>query len=450
MRLSLVVAAHVLLSLFTGWGCSAPARTTGTSSGGTSSAGGSSAAGGSDRDSGTNGGAAGSGSTVGSGGADQLGGTKGLGGAVASGGVSNTGGNSAAGGADGSGGKNGTGGATASGGVTGAGGVSTAGGATGTGPKGPCDIYQAAGFPCVAAHSTVRALYAAYSGPLYQVRKGGNTKDIPVGADGYVKIAEQDSFCTGGGCTISLLYDQSPNKNHLPKTPDTLWLKNSKEANATDGKITINGHTAYGIYVDNPGANVGYRNNNCKGVAKGDEAEAMYMVLDGKRWSQWCCFDYGNVSSTGQADGPGTMEAIYWGFSTQFNKGGSGNGPWVEADLEFGMFACDTPSTPCATNTPVTGWPYVTTMLKGPSGNSFALKAGNAQSGALVTKWDGKRPPNGYAPKKLGGQILLGTGGDGSNNGVGTFWEGAMTQGNPPNSVDEEVQANIVAAGYGK
>ena len=36
-------------------------------------------------------------------------------------------------------------------------------------PEGPCDIYAAGGAPCVAAHSTTRALYAAYNGPLYQV-----------------------------------------------------------------------------------------------------------------------------------------------------------------------------------------------------------------------------------------------------------------------------------------
>src|ERR1035441_9610675 len=29
-------------------------------------------------------------------------------------------------------------------------------------PKGPCDIYAAAGDPCVAAHSTTRTLYASY------------------------------------------------------------------------------------------------------------------------------------------------------------------------------------------------------------------------------------------------------------------------------------------------
>src|SRR4051812_13503202 len=38
-------------------------------------------------------------------------------------------------------------------------------------PTGPCDIYAAAGTPCVAAHSTTRALYASYDGPLYQVKR---------------------------------------------------------------------------------------------------------------------------------------------------------------------------------------------------------------------------------------------------------------------------------------
>ena len=32
----------------------------------------------------------------------------------------------------------------------------------GAAPPGPCDIYGAAGTPCVAAHSTTRALYASY------------------------------------------------------------------------------------------------------------------------------------------------------------------------------------------------------------------------------------------------------------------------------------------------
>jgi hypothetical protein len=177
----------------------------------------------------------------------------------------------------------------------------------------------------------------------------------------------------------------------------------------------------------------------------------MYMVVDGSRYSQWCCFDYGNAESDGKDDGNATMECLYFGNSTQYGSHGAGSGPWLLADLENGMYAGDSASesTPVSGNTSITGWSYVTGILKGPSGNKMGLKAGNAQSGALQTKWDGARPP-GYSPKKLQGSIILGTGGDGSNNGVGTFFEGAITSGNPPDATDDAVQANVVAAGYGK
>ena len=51
---------------------------------------------------------------------------------------------------------------------------------------------------------------------------------------------------------------------------------------------------------------------------------------------------------------------------------------------------------------------------------------------------------------KKKGAIILGIGGDGSSYGAGTFYEGCMTSGNPPADIDDAVQANIVAAGYGK
>jgi hypothetical protein len=48
-------------------------------------------------------------------------------------------------------------------------------------PQGPCDIYAAAGDACVAAHSTTRALYAAYNGPLYQVLRQSDGKTLDIG-----------------------------------------------------------------------------------------------------------------------------------------------------------------------------------------------------------------------------------------------------------------------------
>lgn len=47
--------------------------------------------------------------------------------------------------------------------------------------KCPCDIYEEGGTPCVAAHSTVRALYSDYDGLLYQVRRTSDGKSEGAG-----------------------------------------------------------------------------------------------------------------------------------------------------------------------------------------------------------------------------------------------------------------------------
>ena len=84
--------------------------------------------------------------------------------------------------------------------------------------QGPCDLYAQGGTPCVAAHSVTRALFAAYAGPLYQVRRLSDnaTKDVPaLGAGGVVDAGAQDAFCGADACVIHRLYDQSPHRNHL-------------------------------------------------------------------------------------------------------------------------------------------------------------------------------------------------------------------------------------------
>ena len=65
--------------------------------------------------------------------------------------------------------------------------------------EGPCDIYQAYGFECVAAHSTTRTLYSKYKGPLYQVvrESDGKTLDIGTVKGGYADAAAQDAFLEG-------------------------------------------------------------------------------------------------------------------------------------------------------------------------------------------------------------------------------------------------------------
>ncbi len=119
----------------------------------------------------------------------------------------------------------------ATGGATGTGGSAGSGGSTSTG-SGPCDIYAAASppTPCVAAYSTTRLLHSRYGGPLYQVRKGspdagGPIQDIGVVAGGFADSAAQDAFCGVDACTISIIYDQSGQGNHLTRAPRQLLLE---------------------------------------------------------------------------------------------------------------------------------------------------------------------------------------------------------------------------------
>jgi hypothetical protein len=360
-------------------------------------------------------------------------------------------------GGSGASGSSGVGGSEVGGsGVGGSGGTSGSGGATGgsSGSGGgestskPCDIYGAASTPCVGAYSTVRALYGAYSGNLYQVRRSSDksTNDIPtLTPGGLADSSVQDAFCTGA-CTISILYDQSAQHNDLPVSPKTLWLTNGgTESDAKSAPINVGGHKVYGLKFVAGGHN-SYRNLKSKGTATGDQAESMYEVVDSKVYNNACCNDFGNASTDGNPDGAATMEAIYWGNDTLFGSGG-GKGPWLLADLEAGTFGGQKADNPA--NTPIVTPAFASLVLKGFSGNRYAMKGGDAQTGSLVTKYDGARPSN-YSPMKKQGSIVLGTGGDGSFYSTGIFFEGAITIGCADDTkVDDAIQSSIVAAGYG-
>mmetsp|Transcript_63573 Transcript_63573/g.164074 ORF Transcript_63573/g.164074 Transcript_63573/m.164074 type:complete len:146 (-) Transcript_63573:164-601(-) len=138
------------------------------------------------------------------------------------------------------------------------------------------------------------------------------------------------------------------------------------------------------------------------------------------------------------------MEAIYFGNSKVRGHGGGGDGPWVMADLEDGLWPGNMKLFP--SNTPLLA-DFVTAMVKGRAGG-FTLKGGDAQAGPLKNMYKGERPTN-YNPMKKQGAIVLGIGGDNSDWAVGTFYEGVMTSGFSSDAVDDAVQANIVAAGYG-
>jgi hypothetical protein len=74
-----------------------------------------------------------------------------------------------------------------------------------TNKQSPCDVYAAGNTPCVAAHSTVRSLYAKYTGAVYQVKSASDhaTQNIGLLSDGSANAATQDAFCTNTTCIIS-------------------------------------------------------------------------------------------------------------------------------------------------------------------------------------------------------------------------------------------------------
>jgi non-reducing end alpha-L-arabinofuranosidase len=367
----------------------------------------------------------------------------GSGGDTASGGTTPSGGTTASGGTA-SGGTSETGGQAGGAGGTSVSNGGTTSTSTSTGPQGPCDIYAAEGGPCVAAHSTVRALLAAYSGNLYQLKKAdGSTKDIGVLAPGgFAKSQDQDDFCGEDSCTISIIYDQSGQGNHLTKAPAGGAKKTAdNEANAKALPITLRSGKVYGVHIT-PG--VGYRNNKAKGLATGDNEETEYMVVHGKYFNGGCCFDYGNMETNSMDNGEGSMEAVYFGNCTIWGKG-AGTGPWVMGDLENGLWAGD--SSPFEDNKPVT-FQFVTAMVKGDKAgaNRWGIKVGNAQDGPFSWKWAGPRPSSRYNPMRKEGAIGLGTGGDNSNADQGNWFEGLMTTHYSSDKADDDVQANIVEA----
>ena len=330
-------------------------------------------------------------------------------------------------------------------------------------PQGSCDIYASAGDPCAAAHSTTRALYAAYNGPLYQVLRQSDGKTLDIGVvqpaaspvpdpGGYADAAAQDRFCAGTYCWISVIYDQSPRHNDLTQAPRGGFggpaLGGFNNLPIADlAPITIMGHKVYGVFIE-PG--MGLRQNDVKGTAVDDQAEGQYWVVNGKHFNAGCCFDYGNAEIDSRDDDNGTMETLYFGNATPWYSG-RGNGPWIMTDQENNLVGCvnEDGSKGCP-NLPSIPWRFVTAIAKGEAHHWVSL-GGDAQKGALSVIFDGKRVNPTYDPMRKQGAILLGNGGDNSDGSQGTFYEGAVTAAGtfPSNATDQLVQANIVAARYG-
>jgi hypothetical protein len=300
----------------------------------------------------------------------------------------------------------------------------------------PCDLYASA-TPCVAAFSTTRALYSAYTGPLYQVTRQSDKTSTDIGLlrDGYANVATQDAFCAKTSCTITKLYDQSPNHNDLTPAPPGGASRgpgpNGYDIPAVANALsaTVSGHKVYGIAIS---AGMGYRNDSPKQTAVNGEPEGVYMVTSTLHLNEKCCFDFGNAETNNLDNKAGHMDAI------NIMCHGNPCRPDAGLDMEDGIYGHL--KVPADTT-------FVTDMGASDGQHQYAIYQGNAQSGALTTT--GIIPlPNGYQPMKQEGAIILGIGGDNSNWATGYFFEGVMTKGMPSAKVMEAVQRNVVAARY--
>ncbi len=342
-------------------------------------------------------------------------------------------------------------------------------------PAGPCDILLSKSTPCVAAYSTVRVLLSTYTGPLYQVTYADDTSTPPTMnilplSDGYANAASQDSFCAGHVCFISILYDQSsdssgPNHNDLSRAPGgdatnnhSVKFDNLAFANALP--LQAGKHKVYGVYISGaaeessqytPG--VGYRLDSTHDVATGSNPQGIYMVsstahLDGLPKGivsnlASCCFDFGNAETdntdTGTSDN-GAMDALNLRAPGTLSSPGT---PKIALDLENGLFG-DYPITadPSINELP----PFVTAMSSFPgSSSAYTLWQGSAQDGTLQSALISL--PQNYTIDQQGA-IVLGIGGDNSDQGIGSFFEGAMTATAIAPATADLIQANIVNVSY--
>ena len=309
----------------------------------------------------------------------------------------------------------------------------------------PCELLASA-TPCVAAISTTRALYSSYKGPLYQVTRQSDktTKDIGLLPDGYANAAAQDAFCANTSCTITKLYDQSPNHNDMTPAPPGGAARGpgpngyDVPAIADALPVTVDGHKVYGIAVT-PGT--GYRDDTTKGIAADGQPEGVYMVTSALNLNHRCCFDFGNAETNNLDNKHGHMDAINIkcrGRAKDPQYAGKPCAPDAGLDMEDGIPG-HFPVPPDTT--------FATVMGANDGQHTFAIYQGNAQSGPLTST--GTIPlPAVYQPMKQEGAIILGIGGDNSNWATGYFFEGVMTKGVPTSQAMDAVQSNIVAARY--
>jgi len=136
-------------------------------------------------------------------------------------------------------------------------------------------------------------------------------------------------------------------------------------------------------------------------------------------------------------------------FGTGYWGSGAGSGPWFGGDFEGGVWMGGSTATPGANSSnPSMGVAFALGVLHTPVGKYSLRMADVSTATDLTTAYDGAIP-SGKTWGNAGG-IVMGVGGDNSNNSEGTFFEGAVTNGAPSTATDLLIMKNIQAVGYKK
>jgi hypothetical protein len=289
----------------------------------------------------------------------------------------------------------------------------------------PCDIAASAGTPCVVAYSVSRALYASYTGPLFQVYRASDNATRNIGVvNGVADMSAYASFCSSTICYYNIIYDQSLNHFNL--------------LNRTNGQIptrppnVLTMTLASGVTIPylgdgylNAGTRAGLSSNGPMPV--GGVPLTEYEVFDGNVHNGVCCYDFGEAETKFQDDGSGTMFAI-------------GTSYGLDIDTENGGLGTKN------------NWhPGLTTEIAKMDGQYYyTLKYGDAtRSTLIVYASNGVLPAQ---PMKLEGGLTLGIGGDSagdsapsypSNHTEGAFIEGVVIAQQTADATDNAIEANI-------
>jgi hypothetical protein len=292
---------------------------------------------------------------------------------------------------------------------------------------------------------------------------GGEVHDIAMTADGFADKAAVDAACANTVCTVSKLYDQSGKGNDI--TVAKAGLTNGGmyagmddfETIANKGELKVGGRDVYALYME---ARQGYRQTAAgTGMALGDDPQGIYMLADGTRTGTACCWDFGNVTPNPKSYAEMNtlfLGVAYWGR-------GAGNGPWFGADFEAGVWMGgsepgdpgwggldDAADAPANSNNPSMRVKYALGFLKtANTPERYALRMADVATATdVTTAYAGNYPSTKHLDSK--GAVVLGVGGDNSNNSWSTFYEGAIVSGYPDDATELAVMKNIQAAKYGQ